>query len=107
MCIKKVLYCPDCHKFRRLLDNKIPTPPGVTKMIYYEHPCGRSICDYFKPLNVHRGEALPEITGDEVGKPCPSGGCSLQSCRVEREIVSCCNETAGFMQYRSRSSWLL
>ena len=89
MCIKKVLYCPDCHKFRCLIDSRIPMLPGVTKMKVYEHPCGRSICDYFKPLTVQRGEKLPEISSDDIGKPCSSGGCSIQSCRVEREIVRC------------------
>jgi len=107
MCLKKVLYCPDCQKYQRLADIRIPIPPYTTMMVIYEHPCGRSTCARFQPLMVPRGEKLPDFDEAELGKPCPTGNCTNQSCRYEREVVSCCNEIASHTHYRSKSSWLL
>lgn len=100
MCIRRVLFCPACLRYGKLLKHTVPAEPGAIIRVIYEIPCGFSTCEWFNPVLSFID--LPILTA-ELQQPC-SISCKWSLCQIMPIVEVCCDGKRSWHFYRLKQA---
>ena len=100
MCIRRVLFCPACLRYGKLLKHTVPAEPGAIIRVIYEIPCGFSTCEWFNPVLSFID--LPILTA-ELQQPC-SISCKWSLCQIMPIVEVCCDGKRSWHSYRLKQA---
>ena len=100
MCIKRVLFCPACLRYGKLLKESVPAEPGAIIRVIREIPCGFSTCEWFNPIfSFLEGSVITT----EIMKPC-SSACNPSLCQIMPVVEICCDGQRQWHSIRLRQA---